>query len=113
MMAFSCQRYHHRTQVLDNSSSDTLKFFNVKTGRSEIVYPGNTYQMAFQEKLGNEEDGLPCNEINPNFEITTYSGKKVTKSLLDEDSWSTTVSGDKDTEQECVFLVTDDDIEGD
>lgn len=111
VLTFSCQRYHKRIQVLDNSSSDTLKFMNVKTGESEIVYPGNTYEMAFQEKLGKEEDGLPCNEINPNFQVTTYSGKNITKSLLDEASWSTTVSGDKDTEQECVFLVTDDDIE--
>lgn len=110
LTALSCQRFHNKVQVLENSSSDTLKFMNVKTGESELVYPGTTYQMAFQEKLGKEEDGLPCNDINPDFEITTYSGESIVKSLQDEDAWTSTLSGDKDTEQECLFEVTDEDI---
>lgn len=110
VLIFSCQRFHNKTQIIDNSSSDTLELFNSGNGDTELIYPGATYQISFQEKLGSEEEGIICNDVNDNYSISTINGDTLIKSLFDESSWSSTVSGDKDTEQECTFTVTDEDI---
>ena len=112
VVLFSCQRFHYKTQVIENASSDTLRLYNTSSGETDFIYPGSTYQIGFQDKLGKEEDGILCNDVNDNYELTNIAGDTLLKSLFDEASWASTVTGDKDTEQQCLFTVTDVDISG-
>lgn len=111
----SCEGGTTFTKTIDNRSSEsiTVKLFTIYGSYESLTVNSNvSKEIYWNDQMGSfVDDGYTCTQIIDSVEITITNNKTLTKSIMNPDNWIRESKDGRNSREDCIFIITDDDIQ--
>ena len=111
----SCEGGTTFTKTIENRSSEsiTVKLFTIYGSYESLTVNSNvSKEIYWNDQMGSfVDDGYTCTQIIDSVEITITNNKTLTKSIMNPDNWIRESKDGRNSREDCIFIITDDDIQ--
>lgn len=111
----SCEGGTTFTKTIDNRSSEsiTVKLFTIYGSYESLTVNSNvSKEIYWNDQMGSfVDDSYTCTQIIDSVEITITNNKTLTKSIMNPDNWIRESKDGRNSREDCIFIITDDDIQ--
>lgn len=111
----SCEGGTTFTKTIDNRSSEsiTVQLFTIYGSYESLTVNSNvSKEIYWNDQMGSfVDDGYTCTQIIDSVEITITNNKTLTKSIMNPDNWIRESKDGRNSREDCIFIITDDDIQ--
>ena len=111
----SCEGGTTFTKTIDNRSSEsiTVKLFTIYGSYESLTVNSNvSKEIYWNDQMGSfVDDSYTCTQIIDSVEITITNNKTLTKSIMNPDNWIRESKDGRNSREDWIFIITDDDIQ--
>ena len=111
----SCEGGTTFTKTIDNRSSEsiTVQLFTIYGSYESLTVNSNvSKEIYWNDQMGSfVDDSYTCTQIIDSVEITITNNKTLTKSIMNPDNWIRESKDGRNSREDCIFIITDDDIQ--
>ncbi len=115
LVLVSCEGGTTFTKEIVNQSTATIEvevFLLSREGESYVINPGDSAQVYWDDYLGRfVDETYTCTNELDSIVLSTSDGRELVKNILDGSNWERNSQGGRNSKEDCVFYITDDDLE--
>jgi hypothetical protein len=102
----------HERYIQNNTAEDTIIVINPDFDDAiDTIIPGDLALIYSFEILDTKQEFEPCKWIGDTLIVKNLDGDPLTRSVKEEDFWTTAIQGERERIQRCTFVVLTADFE--